>query len=227
VAASGGLAFVAGIATIEVFKSSQRVHEAKPSFVPSSIAVYNTSVAVGGEVSTTPTHSFAHQLIYLKQQDNKVHLYEWDGQALRETGKLEGNKSVVSALAFSPDGALIAAGEVSVRQVYTLLLFNAIIQSSGKICLFKLADKTLVTSRWAYHTAKVNSLQFTADGQHCASGSLDTHVYVWSVARPLKSIAIKNAGPGGVNAVLWIGGTKLATAGADGSMRTWDVTFHA
>jgi WD repeat-containing protein 1 (actin-interacting protein 1) len=89
-----------------------------------------------------------------------------------------------------------------------------------------------VTSRWAYHSARVNSLEFTADGQHCASGSLDTHVYVWSVARPLKSIAIKNAGPGGVNAVFWLGGAegktgKLASTGADACVRVWDITFHA
>jgi WD40 repeat protein len=90
----------------------------------------------------------------------------------------------------------------------------------------------LVTSRWSYHTARVNSLAFTQDGAHVASGSLDTNAYVWSVARPLKNIAIKNAGPGGINAVLWVEGGdgkagRLATAGADACVRIWDVTFHA
>lgn len=43
----------------------------------------------------------------------KVRLYDWDGKALGEAATLEGNKGVVSALAFTPDGALLTAGDVS------------------------------------------------------------------------------------------------------------------
>lgn len=88
----------------------------------------------------------------------------------------------------------------------------------------------MITSRWSFHSARVNSLSWTADSKHCASGSLDTHVYVWSVAKPMKNIAIKNAVPGGVNSVLWSEGGKdgkLISAGADASVRLWDVKFHA
>jgi hypothetical protein len=44
----------------------------------------------------------------------------------------------------------------------------------------------------------------------------------------MRNIAIKGAGPGGVNAVLWIepGSGKLVSAGADGCVRLWEVTFH-
>lgn len=46
----------------------------------------------------------------------------------------------------------------------------------------------------------------------------------------MKYIALKNVGPGGVNAVLWIGGDakagQLVNAGADGCVRMWEVTFH-
>lgn len=88
----------------------------------------------------------------------------------------------------------------------------------------------MITSRWSFHSARINSLSWTADSRHCASGSLDTHVYVWSVAKPMKYIALKNVGPGGVNAVLWIGGDakagQLVNAGADGCVRMWEVTFH-
>jgi WD40 repeat protein len=47
-------------------------------------------------------------------QDKKVHLYDWDGKALKGSLVLEGNKGVVSALAFSPDGNLLAAGDVCI-----------------------------------------------------------------------------------------------------------------
>ena len=91
-----------------------------------------------------------------------------------------------------------------------------------------LTSSQMITGRWSYHSARVNSIAWTADSKHCASGSLDTHVYVWSVEKPLKNIAIKNAGAGGVNAVVWVDGkSRLASAGADGCVHLWEVTFHA
>ena len=120
-------------------------------------------------------------------------------------------------------------------------------QSSGKIILFDVKERKVggllplpcptslivwrpvqvVTSRWSFHTGKINSLSWTADGKHCASGSLDTHVYIWSTEKPIRNIAIKNAGPGGINAVFWTGPKTLASAGADGCVRIWEITFHA
>ncbi|PCH35254.1 WD40 repeat-like protein [Wolfiporia cocos MD-104 SS10] len=183
--------FVAEASGVEAIRSNQRVFELNPKFAPSAVAATETLVAIGGE-------------------DQKVRLYAWDGKALAESATLEGNKGTVSALAFSPDGSLLAAGD-----------------SSGKIVLFDIKEKKTVTTRWSFHSARIHSLAWTADGQHCASGSLDTHVYVWSVQKPMRNIAIKNAGPGGVSAVLWAGDGRLASAGADGCVRTWDITFHA
>ncbi|PBK89805.1 WD40 repeat-like protein [Armillaria gallica] len=135
--------------------------------------------------------------------EERVVLYDWDGKSLKEGGVLEGNKGAISALDFSPDGKYLASGD-----------------SSGRIALFNVAEKKLVTSRWSFHSARVNSLSWTADSKHCTSGFLDTHVYIWSVKKPMKNIALKNVGPGGVSGVLWIdsgdGKTgKLVSAGAD------------
>ena len=94
-------------------------------------------------------------------------------------------------------------------------------QSSGKVILYDVTKREVITSRWAFHSARVNSLSWTADSLHCASGALDTHIYVWSVQKPLKNIAIKNAVAGGVNAVLWLSGSRL------GGIKVWDVKFHA
>ncbi|KAF9477791.1 WD40 repeat-like protein [Pholiota conissans] len=152
-------------------------------------------------------------LIAIGGEDFKVRLNEWDGRTLKEVGVLEGSKGVVSSLAFSPDGKYLASGD-----------------SSGKLILFDPKEKKVVTTRWANHTARINSLSWTSDSAHCASGSLDTNVYVWSVAKLTKNIAIKNAGPGGVNAVLWLEGGKggkLVSSGFDGCVRSWQVTFHA
>ncbi|KAI0676451.1 WD40 repeat-like protein [Trametes maxima] len=143
-------------------------------------------------------------------EDQKVRLYSWDGKALTESGTLEGNKGTVSALAFAPGGVLLASGD-----------------SSGKIVLFDANERKAATSRWAFHSGRINALAWTADGRHCASGSLDTHVYVWSVQKPMKNIAVKNAGPGGVSTVFWLGENELASAGADGCVRRWSIMFHA
>ncbi|KAF8893170.1 WD40-repeat-containing domain protein [Gymnopilus junonius] len=147
-----------------------------------------------------------------ERHDRKVRLSEWDGKALKEVAVLEGNQGVVSALAFSPDGKYLASGD-----------------SSGKLILFDPKERKLVTTRWAHHTARINSLSWTADSAHCASGSLDTHVYIWSVSKLMKNIPIKNAGPGGVNGVLWLDGGKggkLVSSGFDGVVRAWEVVFH-
>lgn len=86
---------IAENSSIEVIKSNQKVFDiTSPKFTPSSAAALGSTVAIGGE-------------------DMKVRLYEWDGKTLKENGTLENNKGVVSALAFSPDGAWLAAGDVS------------------------------------------------------------------------------------------------------------------
>jgi WD repeat-containing protein 1 (actin-interacting protein 1) len=74
-------------------------------------------------------------------------------------------------------------------------------------------------------------LSWTADSLHCASGALDTHIYVWSVQKPLKNIAIKNAVAGGVNAVLWLsagdeGSGRLAGTGVEAGIKVWQIKFH-
>ncbi|TFY78699.1 hypothetical protein EWM64_g5314 [Hericium alpestre] len=196
IAATGdGTFFIAESSIVEAVRSNQKVAELKTGAAPSAVAAIGSLVAIGTE-------------------DQKVRLYDWDGSALTEVALLEGNKGVVSALAFSPDGSKLASGD-----------------SSGKIVLFDAKERKTITSRWSFHSARVNSIAWTADSQHCASGSLDTHVYVWSVQKPLRNIAIKNAVAGGVNAVLWRKtddkkGT-LVGAGADTSIRVWEITFHA
>ncbi|KAF7318847.1 WD-REPEATS-REGION domain-containing protein [Mycena chlorophos] len=186
-AGEDGTAFVVEASGVEAVRDNQKVATLKTTFAASAVGVSKSIVAVGGE-------------------DQKVRLYNWSGTAFTETGVLENNKGVVSALAFSPDGSLLAAGD-----------------SSGRIVLFDVKEKKMITARWSFHSARVNSLAWTSDGKHCASGSLDTHVYVWSVDNPSKNVALKNAGPGGVNAVLWVAQGKLASAGADGCVRTWEI----
>lgn len=70
-----------------------------------------------------------------------MRLYDWDGKALAEVATLEGSKGVVSALAFSPDGALLTAGDVSVLLPLADSPTLTISQSSGKIILYNVKER--------------------------------------------------------------------------------------
>jgi len=192
---SEGTAFIAEVAKIEAFRSNQKITELPVNYGPSSISTTGNLVAVGGE-------------------DQKVHFYEWDGKALKESWAADGFAGAIVSVAFSPNGKLLAVGN-----------------TSGKICLYDVQDKKVIESRWTFQTSRIHSLAWTSDGEHLASGSLDTSIYVWCVAKPLERVAIRNAVPGGVNAIVWLKGDgaakkgTIAGAGADGCVRTWEVVL--
>ncbi|KZO95341.1 WD40 repeat-like protein [Calocera viscosa TUFC12733] len=174
---------------LECIKGGKAVSKLSLGYGPSAVAASSKIIAVGAE-------------------DQKVYLFEKAAEP-KQVGKLESNKGTVTALAFSPDGALLAAGD-----------------STGRIVLYDVEKKEVKTSRWTFHSARISSIAWTADGKHAASGSLDTHVYIWSVEKPMRNIAIKNAGAGGISGVAWVGTNVVASAGADGCVRTWEIKFH-
>ena len=120
-----------------------------------------------------------------------------------------------SAISISPSEKLIAVGDVS-----------------GKILLFDAETKDVRTSRWSFHTSKINSMSWrpTADGSeeetHLATGSLDTNICVYSVERPMRVAKHMNAHKDGVNVVAWNDADTLTTAGTDGCINTWKVSLE-
>ena len=113
---------------VEAFRSNQKVFELKPKYQLGAIAAHG-SVVVIGEVGHFHSFNFKKFMVefnclinFFFGQDRKVHLNEWDGKTLKETVVLEGNQNIVSALAFSPDGKLLASGDVSFDFELVLLL---------------------------------------------------------------------------------------------------------
>ncbi|EMD35482.1 hypothetical protein CERSUDRAFT_116228 [Gelatoporia subvermispora B] len=157
-----------------------------------------------------PSVIAAHgNLVAIGGENQQVHLWHWDGQKLTEECFLVGNRATISSVAFSRDGKYLASAD-----------------ANGKIALYDVAERMLLTTRWSFHNARVSSMAWTEDAKHCATGSLDTHVYVYSVDKPMRNIPIKNAAPGGVNSVFWLEDNVLASAGTDACVRTWNITFH-
>lgn len=59
--------------------------------------------------------------------------------------------------------------------------------------------------------------------------TLDTfrNVYIWSIIKPTRNIALKNIHPGGVSGVAYLDENTVVTSGADAAVRTWKIAHHA
>ncbi|KAJ1935344.1 WD40 repeat-like protein [Linderina macrospora] len=148
-------------------------------------------------------------LVAVGFQDGSVRTYKLDGTTLSFTGTaITRNSREITALRFSPTGDLLAIGD-----------------AGGKIMLVSSGSGDLVTSRWAFHTARIYSIAWSPDGAHAVSGSLDGHVIVWTVSAPAKKIHIRNVHLGGVAAVTFLSNDSVASTGADGSVKVFDLTY--
>ena len=118
---------------------------------------------------------------------------------------------VVTSLAFSPDGALLASGSGRASR-------------SGEIKLWKVADGSLARALAAPHSDTVMALEFSRRGDLLASGGADRFLKVHAVAdgKPVRSY---EGHTGHVLGVSWMAnGRRLASAGADNAIKLWDVS---
>ena len=176
-------------------------------------ACSGTSLQVLVPQATCITSDATAALVAIGSEDARVRLFRYEKASFHFLGELASGRSSITALAFSPDASLLAVGE-----------------SSGKILVYDIEAQALKLSQWVFHSARIHSLHWSHDGAHVVSASLDTHIYVWSVAQPMQKAVFKNAHAGGTNAALWIDERTIVSAGADGAVRevrTYDYTDHS
>ena len=175
-----------------------------------SVFVYSDgSKASSLSVKYTPTCIAAHgSTVAVGGDDKLVHLYAFSGSVLKDMEVvLRRATSPISALAFSQSGKKLAVGA-----------------SNGKVYAYEAsADWKLITDRWSAHTARITCLAWNESEKFTASGSLDTHVMVWSIEDPGKRTKALNAHKDGVAGVAWAQATKVVSAGGDASVKVWNV----
>ncbi|KAF9921284.1 WD40 repeat-like protein [Linnemannia zychae] len=164
-----------------------------------SVGYNATSIAINPQGTT----------VAIGAQDAKVYVMSLDGTKLKAIHTLNNNKGAITSLAFHPEGKLLAAGD-----------------SAGKIYVYDTTTGATTITHWVFHTARVNSIQWSPSGKYAVSGSLDTNVYIWSVEKTMKKIKIANAHTESVAGVGFVDETTVATAGADCCVKTWKVVHH-
>jgi len=120
-----------------------------------------------------------------------------------------GLPAVVNALAFSPDGKLLATGG-----------------SDAQVTLFQTTDGKLVRALPG-HTSAISALAFHPGGAFLVSASKDRTLRLWNLATGQLIKALEGHTSWVQGVVFLHQGTRLASVGADQTVRLWDLTDPA
>ncbi|MUL34933.1 hypothetical protein BWI75_00775 [Gloeocapsopsis sp. AAB1 = 1H9] len=114
------------------------------------------------------------------------------------------NLNTILAMAFSPDGKLLATGDVS-----------------GMICLWQVADSKPLLS-WKGHIGWVYALSFSPNGQ-IASGSSDCTIKLWDVSNGQCCQTLQGHNHWIRSVAFSPDGYTLASSSGDQTVKLWDV----
>ncbi|KAK9236911.1 quinon protein alcohol dehydrogenase-like superfamily [Lipomyces kononenkoae] len=178
------------------------------------VYVYTTELAPVSKykANSITTLCASGSIVAIGAQDGSVTLLSVPDLKPKSTN-IPPSRASVSALAFSP--------QIDDQGRHLL----AIGDSTGKIAVVNASDGSVVTTRWAFHTARVTSIAWRADGKYAVTGGLDTNIFIYSVDKPAKNVKTLGAHKDGVNGVAWAGDDKIVSIGADACVKWWNVAL--
>ncbi|XP_063329220.1 WD repeat-containing protein 1 [Pelmatolapia mariae] len=191
--AAGGLSLAVCIGQIVLVKDKKKVFTLDNLGYEAEVGALHpggTTAAVGGA-------------------DGKVHLYSVQGNTLKDEGKALEVKGPITDMAYSNDGAYLAA-----------------IDDKKVITVFNVADGYSVKNEFYGHHAKPVTLAWSPDNEHFATGGMDMLVYVWTVSDPDQRLKIPDAHRlHHVSGLAWIDAHTLVTTSHDASVKQWTITY--
>jgi WD40 repeat protein len=135
----------------------------------------------------------------------------WDLDAGRLAATFAGHEGALSALAFSPDGTMLAAGD---ERAIRLWRVEPLVPTAPLDLLREHADA-------------VTDLAFAPDGATLASSSLDRTVRLWRMLDRAPLRALRGHARAVERVAFAPGGAALASAGDDRAVRMWRVSDGA
>ena len=167
-----------------------------------TISILDVAISPGGDLLAVGTRD--SYTMWMEGQDGHVRL--WDVARREEVASLVGDAQIVTSVAFSPDGGLLASAGVTDHTVK----------------LWDVARREAVASLEG-HTADVESVAFSPGGGLLASGGWDKTVRVWDVARREEVASLEGHTETIYSVAFSPDGGLLASGGRDRTVRVWDV----
>jgi WD40 repeat protein/serine/threonine protein kinase len=183
------------------------------------------------------------------EEDHSVRL--WDVQSGEQKLVLQGHDRYITAVAFSPDGKMVASGSAdqtirlwdtvtgaNIRSLlndaptkYVALAFSpdgkylASGNDDGTIIRWDIATGKPIGKPLAGHKDAISSLAFSPDGKILASSSWDSTIILWDTTSWRQRYAPLTGHTDVVTTVAFSSdGHQLASAGRDDTIIMWDVT---